>query len=242
MRIGEVATRTGLTVRTLRHYDQLGLLRPQGRSPAGYRQYTREDLLRLQQILSLRQLGLSLEAIGQALDGRQLSPRQVLDLQLARLSERLQQLAELKLRLTRLTRQLGRDQELSWETLLESLEAHTMLEKHYTPDQLAYLEERHRQLGQARQQQAEADWQEIFRELERLRQEGKGPAHPAVQVHARRAVALIDEFTGGDPGVARSLANLHQDPGAQALMQQHGWTPGPELMTFLGQAMKIPTS
>ena len=193
MRIGEVATRTGLTVRTLRHYDQLGLLRP-------------------------------------------------LALHLARLEERLQQLAELKLRLTRLTRQLGRDQELSWDTLLESLEAHTMLEKHYTPDQLAYLEERHRQLGQARQEQAEADWQEIFRELERLRQEGKGPSHPAVQAHARRAVALIDEFTGGDPGVARSLANLHQDPGAQALMQQHGWTPGPELMAFLGEAMSMQRS
>jgi len=59
-----------VTSRTLRHYDEIGLLRPAGTAPNGRRYYGQEQLLRLQQILLLRQLGLGLDAIGQVLDGR----------------------------------------------------------------------------------------------------------------------------------------------------------------------------
>ena len=60
---GELAKLTGLTIRTLRYYDQIGLFSPSGRTEAGYRLYTESDLARLQQILSLKELGLSLEQI-----------------------------------------------------------------------------------------------------------------------------------------------------------------------------------
>ena len=62
--MGEFARLAGITVRTLHHYDQLGLLSPARRSGAGYRLYTTTDLNRLQQIMSLRYLGLPLEEIG----------------------------------------------------------------------------------------------------------------------------------------------------------------------------------
>ena len=68
LRIGEVARRTGLTHRTLRHYDELGLLVPSGRSDGDYRLYAEEDLARLLAIQHLKSLGLSLGEIGQALD------------------------------------------------------------------------------------------------------------------------------------------------------------------------------
>ena len=58
MQIGEVARRTGLTTRTLRHYDALGLLVPSGRSGGDYRQYTLEDVRRLLAIQHLKSLGL----------------------------------------------------------------------------------------------------------------------------------------------------------------------------------------
>lgn len=73
LKIGELAKRTGLTVRTLHHYDQVGLLTPANRSRAGYRLYDEKDLHRLQQIMSMRALGLSLQEIGEMLaagDGR----------------------------------------------------------------------------------------------------------------------------------------------------------------------------
>lgn len=66
--IGEVARLTGVTVRTLHHYDELGLLVPSGRTAAGYRRYAYADLVRLQQVLGYRSLGLSLEEIAAILD------------------------------------------------------------------------------------------------------------------------------------------------------------------------------
>jgi len=66
--VSEVAGLTGLTVRTLHYYDSIGLLVPTARTDAGYRLYTDDDLLRLQQILIGRELGLSLEQITAMLD------------------------------------------------------------------------------------------------------------------------------------------------------------------------------
>lgn len=66
--IGEVARASGVTTRTLRHYDRIGLL-PVGTEPNGYRSYGRDELLRLQRILLLRMLGLRLDAIAAVLDG-----------------------------------------------------------------------------------------------------------------------------------------------------------------------------
>ena len=61
--VGRVAELAGVTVRTLHHYDQIGLLTPGGRSDAGYRRYDDSDLERLQQILFYRELGFPLEEI-----------------------------------------------------------------------------------------------------------------------------------------------------------------------------------
>ena len=67
-RVQEVADLTNVTVRTLHHYDEIGLLKPSGRSPSGYRLYSDEDLFRLQQILLQRELGLPLRTIKKRLD------------------------------------------------------------------------------------------------------------------------------------------------------------------------------
>lgn len=66
--VSEVARLAKVTVRTLHHYDEVGLLVPSGRTEAGYRLYSRADLERLQQILLFRALGLPLEAIRGLLD------------------------------------------------------------------------------------------------------------------------------------------------------------------------------
>jgi DNA-binding transcriptional MerR regulator len=69
--VGAVARMAGITVRTLHHYDQIGLLRPSGRSDAGYRRYAEADLERLQRILFFRELGFGLDQIKDAMtDGQ----------------------------------------------------------------------------------------------------------------------------------------------------------------------------
>jgi DNA-binding transcriptional MerR regulator len=68
--IAELAKLSRVSSRTLRHYDQVGLLPPAYTGHNGYRHYTQPELLRLQRILLLRELGLGLETIGQVLDGQ----------------------------------------------------------------------------------------------------------------------------------------------------------------------------
>lgn len=68
--ISEVAKASKVSSRTLRHYDQLGLLEPAYTAHNGYRYYGEHELLRLQRILLLRELGLGLETIGEVLDGQ----------------------------------------------------------------------------------------------------------------------------------------------------------------------------
>jgi hypothetical protein len=62
--VGELARLAGVTVRTLHHYDRIGLVRPSARTSAGYRSYDVHDLDRLQQVLVYRELGFPLEEVG----------------------------------------------------------------------------------------------------------------------------------------------------------------------------------
>ncbi len=90
--IGRVAKLAGVTVRTLRHYDETGLLRPSGRLDSGYRSYATADLERLQRILCYRQLGFPLETIRILLDDPNTDPLEHLRRQRALLNERIEAL------------------------------------------------------------------------------------------------------------------------------------------------------
>ncbi|WP_374986501.1 MerR family transcriptional regulator [Streptomyces fradiae] len=95
--VGQVARLAGITVRTLHHYDEIGLLRPSGRSRAGHRRYEDDDLDRLQRILFYRALGFPLDQVTALLDDPDTNPQEHLrrqhQLLTARIGE-LQKMAE----------------------------------------------------------------------------------------------------------------------------------------------------
>lgn len=88
-KVGDLAKLTVLTVRTLRFYDQIGLLSPSAATESGHRLYDDEDLSRLYQIVSLKELGLSLDEVKAALSGRGIAPLEVVDLQIERVQEQI---------------------------------------------------------------------------------------------------------------------------------------------------------
>ena len=90
MKVGELAKRTGLTVRTLHHYDEIELLKPSLHTESGHRLYTADDVARLQQVLSLRQLGFSVEEVRDCLDRPGFSALEMIGLRVARLRERIE--------------------------------------------------------------------------------------------------------------------------------------------------------
>jgi MerR family transcriptional regulator, thiopeptide resistance regulator len=94
MSVGQVSRLAGVTVRTLHHYDEIGLLSPGERTSAGYRRYTDDDLIRLQQVLLYRELGFALDEIAVILDDPQVDELTQLRRQhelLSRESERLRE-------------------------------------------------------------------------------------------------------------------------------------------------------
>src|SRR5258707_13337974 len=86
-KVGELAKRTGVSVRALHHYDEIGLLSPSHRTSGGHRLYTEVDVARLQQIRSLRELGLGLDDIAKSLSDPALTLRRVVELHVARLRD-----------------------------------------------------------------------------------------------------------------------------------------------------------
>ncbi|WP_018657715.1 HEAT repeat domain-containing protein [Actinomadura flavalba] len=114
MLIGEVARRSGVSARMLRHYDALGLVRPTGRSGGGYREYSDEDIRRIFHVESLRSLGLSLRDVGRALDEPGFEPAALVADLVRRTRERIAAETEL---LTRLDR-IGAAEPAGWEDVL----------------------------------------------------------------------------------------------------------------------------
>jgi DNA-binding transcriptional MerR regulator len=90
MNVGEVASLAGVTVRTLHHYDRIGLLSPSGRTASGYRQYSPADLDRLHQVLLYRELGFPLEEVATLLDAPDADPEAHLRRQHRLLRDRLE--------------------------------------------------------------------------------------------------------------------------------------------------------
>jgi DNA-binding transcriptional MerR regulator len=216
LRIGELARRTGLTVRALRFYDEVGLLRPAERTRAGHRLYGKPELLRLQQILALRELGLSLEEIAATLRGPQSAPRRVIELQLGRLREKLALLNRLCRRLEALAARIDRAEEVSADDLIATIEEMTMFEKYYSQAQLAELKQRAESVGEERIKQVEGEWKELIAKVGAEMQRGTPASDPRVFELAAKWMALVKEFTGGNPEIAKSLGRMmKEEPAAR---------------------------
>jgi MerR family transcriptional regulator, thiopeptide resistance regulator len=209
-KVGELANRTGITVRTLHHYDEIGLLTPSERSRSGYRLYTERDIVRLQQILSLRHLGFSLEEIRTCLDEAEYTPLQVVELHLARVKERIEEQQRLRARLEALAAHLRSAEPISAEEFIQTMEMTTMFEKYYTAEQLEELEERRRSLGEDRIREVEAEWPRLIAEVRAEMEKGTDPADPRMQELSARWMALVQEFTGGNAEIERSLRTMYE--------------------------------
>ncbi|GGU97981.1 transcriptional regulator [Streptomyces litmocidini] len=117
MLIGEVARRSGVSARMLRHYESLGLVRPTDRTGGGYREYADEDIRRIFHIESLRSLGLSLREVGRALDDPGFAPSELVEDLVRQTRERIAAETEL---LTRL-RRIGSAEPADWHDVLRTV-------------------------------------------------------------------------------------------------------------------------
>jgi DNA-binding transcriptional MerR regulator len=212
LKVGELAKRTGLTVRTLHHYDDIGLLSPSHRSDAGYRLYTRDDLARLHQIQALKQLGLGLAEIGETLatDGGALGD--IVARQIEVLDRQAEKIVRLRQQLVRLETKIIQGVNPDVADLLTTLELMTMYEKYFTPDELKYLETRRQKSGV----NLDARWAQLVPAMKDLMEYGIDPAHEEPQRLASEWIALAEEMSGNQPDLLLKFdAMTRNEPSVQ---------------------------
>jgi MerR family transcriptional regulator, thiopeptide resistance regulator len=227
LRVGDLAKRCGLTVRTLHHYDAIGLLTPSARSDSGYRLYNRNDIARLHQIQALRRFGLSLADIGAVLanPGSQLAS--IVDSQIQMLDSQIAQSTALRDRLRQLQSQLQQGEEPELADWLTTLEMMTMYDKYFTKE-----EQRRIPFFKGAENSTADEWAALVRSMEEAMAMKVPPQSPGAQNLARRWIAMAMRDTQGDPRVLARLNAMHlNEPSVQT---QTGVTP--EVMRFIQEA------
>jgi len=236
LKIGELARRVGVSVRTLHHYDEIGLLSPGARTPAGHRLYGMAEIERLQRIASLRHLGLPLDEIRDCLTRPEYSLERVLDLHVERMERDIARQERVCDVVRALRDRLRTAEGVSVDQLTRTIEVTMSYTKYYTPEQLDQLARRREDVGEARIKQVQDEWQELFAAYGRAMEAGLDPASEEVRALARKSAALIEEFTGGDSGIASSLGNMYRSEGPAKVLDGHGMRMPPGLWEYMGRA------
>lgn len=203
LQVGELAKRAGLTVRTLHHYESLGLLIPSGRTAAGYRLYNRDDIQRLHHIQALTRMGLSLAQVRECLESGSMTLPEVIDTQITQLNAQLARTAILRDRLVALREGLLAGDEPDLQEWLKTLELMTMYEKWFSHDEL-------KQLPFAQENaEREAQWTALINEVSDAVSQGVPVSSPAAQALATRWMETLERDTAGNPAFLTRLNDMH---------------------------------
>lgn len=218
-RIGDLARATGLTARTLRHYESVGLLPAPSRTQGKQRLYDAQDVARLYRVCALRDLGLGLTEIRHLLIEGSCDFDEVLRAHLARVDDELRRLQELRALLAQAS---ARAKDVPMEDLLATIEAMSRVARHGAA----------RRERSARATDAEAPWRDLGARLRQCLRAGEPPSARRPAELAREARRLLQAFAGDDPSVLGALAHLRKvvEPGDLA-----GWDAA--LLRYLDDAL-----
>lgn len=226
---GQFAALASVTIRTLRFYDKVGLLKPSGRTESGYRLYTDADLFRLQRILALKFLGFSLEEIQHCLRVGPTTLKETLALQKRMMREKRAQL-DAVIQAIGETERLLQTQAQDWEAIVRVIRVMQMQQhsdwrkKYFTDEQLqqmetlskqSYTEEDRAKLAEwgknwseEDQIRATAEWNALIAKLKHLVAAGNDPTDAEAQALAARWLAQVQAFTRGDASITEGLKKM----------------------------------
>jgi DNA-binding transcriptional MerR regulator len=263
LRIQQFAKIANVTVRTLHHYDRLGLLSPTLRSARGYRLYRMEDLAHLERILVLRYLGLPLREIAALLTpplatGEASNPHAqgeeeqapglaaTLARQAAVLRERRSGIDRVLNAIERASRQLEQDKKPDWslyQTILKEIhmqENQDWTSKYYSPEAQQSIEARKPLWNPEMQAKVTADWQQLYADVQSAIDNKVEPASEEGKALAARWMKLVEAFTGGSLAIAEGLNKLYADrlnwPTGAVPEEAKKHLPKPELIAFIRTA------
>lgn len=226
IQVGELAKRAGITVRTLHHYEQTGVLLPSARSAAGYRLYNLADVQRLHMIQALAKAGLELAEIRDFLEQESLSLTELLDAQITLLDKQLRSIHTLRDRLVELRAGLLDDATPDLESWLQTLELMNMYDRWFSKEEL-------QQLPFAVQKDAlSAIWSGLVAEANALLEYHIPVTDERAKDLATRWMERLEQDTAGKPEFLTRLNEMHSvEPQMQV---QTGITP--EMTDYITRA------
>lgn len=211
-KVGELAKLSGLTVRTLHHYDQIGLFSPSKHTETGHRLYSDADLERLQQILSLKQLGFGLDEIKKFITSPTFRPLEVIKIQLEKLNEDIRIQEELRRELEQLYEFLNQQRDVSVERFIKLIEVMKMTtNKYFTEEQLENLKKRSEQFGPEKIKEVQNEWSTLIERVRKLMEKNTPVESDEVQELAKRWRELTNIFSGGDPKIVEAAERFHAE-------------------------------
>lgn len=232
-KVGDLAKVTGLSVRTLHYYEEIELLIPSARTESDHRVYSEKDLARLQQILSLKQLGLPLEDVKSCLAEKKMSALQIIKAHKQRVFDEKGKIEKLYTLLSNLENALEKREVLSVEALIETMEATIMFEKYFTKEQLEQLAERRTSMGEEKMKAIENAWPKLIEAVRAEMKAGTDPNSPSVQVLAKQWSGLVEAFTGGDVHIGLGLRDMYRNE--PQIARKNGMDP--ELNEYVAKMM-----
>ncbi|MFD1147151.1 MerR family transcriptional regulator [Saccharothrix hoggarensis] len=217
--VGALAKVAGMTVRTLHHYDELGLLRPSERTPSGHRRYTEQDLHRLYQVRLLRQLGMSLDEIGGVLaDASDPGPlADVLAAHLGQLDEQVWRLNALRRQTRGLLAQLNGPTRPDSDRLLALLGCTGIFDQQLTKEQRDFLDEHAFHVGPEARERLDEEWPAVLARVVEHYRADDPVDDPEVRRTARRLVDVGETFAAGDREILRSMSAFFRENGRGVL-------------------------
>ena len=228
LKVGELAQRSGLTVRTLHHYDAIGLLTPSGRSESGYRLYSPADVQRLHGIQALRHMGLPLAHIGELLQDVGLDAKRVLAQQLHALDVQIQQATELRGRLALMHDGLVAGAQPDMGNWLETLALMSTYGKYFSAAELKRIFERWPLVAH--------EWIALTEQVHAAMQRGLPPDADEVQRLANRWMVLMLEWMEGDMDLMDRWGHMYRhEPSAHSLNH----APSGAMIEFMERAIAL---
>jgi DNA-binding transcriptional MerR regulator len=219
MKIGELSKKTGLSVRTLHHYDEIGLLRPSTRSEGDHRVYSKDDIEQLQKIVSLKQLGLTLDEISLTL---RKSPTltSILEKHCELIEEELEQKTTLLNRIKSTMAFSNVNQEPTVNELINCLREITALEPFFNKTQIDALLFNSRSLGEEKVKLLTDELQLLMKKMLVEKENQVPPEADHIMEMTKRFIEIRDQFTKGQPEFEMNKEKLKE--AASSTAAQHG--------------------
>ncbi|MDM5157235.1 MerR family transcriptional regulator [Bacillus sp. DX1.1] len=240
--IQQLTKETGVTVRTLRYYDQIDLLKPSGKTEGGHRLYSESDVIRLQQILFLKEMGFSLKEVANMLVTDELSLKESLQNQLQFVQEEQKKFNRMEKILQAVVYSAELEGELDWKIMFELIQLSQQsprIRELFQRQVFSDEEQRllHNLPNMSEEDENVGEWVALLKQLRRLMQEGKAPSHNEVQEATKKLMEKCIEMANGDEAFLDKLWEVRKSK--EDSQKMHMYPIEDELLQYMDEAFRI---